>query len=665
MHRSIKTLSLVLLGILGCEAPPADNVATASGALLTLPDDFGPGRTASPHAGIVGRGFNRRIPITRLEFKPGFIGSGAGWSEHLATDRGLCTEFAGGVTGPSSAGYTVETRATMVKGSASFSRVSNGGVAASGQGNIVLPVEGIPIPVGVNIDDGFSFDMAENASFNTTNATLYAIARGPIIRGSGAPRLRQAIIDSLSAVPASQRAAEFFGKCGDSYLDQVRLGGMMAIDVSIFSADAELVVSLRGKVERGLNLASLGDGQTVAADAGALESLLQSLGISGTVSANGSSEVRIEGKLATVTLRVRSMGPTLPDNLTLDQALDLAKNWGGYVAGQPRFTDLAVMGATLALYAGVDNSNALGVSLPPFVDDGSYNLLMGELNRYFVNHYAKMMNFGFMEMKYNPTDADANAEIWYIDQNHPLPSLTTVQDNRKAALVNAFAVSQAQQCIMALPPVSPTSAYNSCMVQERLGASAKRRFGRVTGILGIGVLTLPTIDVIGLGYGTYPTLNERRGVVKILKTWDDFKKPLAEIGIKVEVEESEDSSACEVFNDGGSVLLRSGPGDDLNPLTGSKCWFGVWRGLDVALRPRWSARASWANRSEGWVSGWPAPTPTRSFPNELPGTATADKELSKWVGKSLTSVELEGPLSNENDFVFETQTRPLSFALDL
>lgn len=664
------------------DGEPSESLQGAQQDLIITGPTLPPFPTPKPHEGIVGRGYSRRAPVTRLEFKAAPYFNGGGWREFLATDRGPCVEFSSGVPAPTLGAFTTEVFATMIEGRKSFSLSASGGVKATTSLDVVLPVEGIPVPVGAGDDVDLAVDMVQSASFNTANATLYAVARGPRVRGSGAPRLRQAVVDELLQLPASSRARAFFAKCGESYLDDVTLGGFLAIDISLSSSSSTGAVNARAELERRLNLGLQNNETPQASNADVLLSLLDSLGVSLDASANGTMDVTVNNEQMKLTLRVRSMGPVLPANLTVFDAWSLAADWGAYLQAHP--ADLAVMGATPKLYATVDNTSALGISLPAFILDSGYNGLMAELNTYFLTHYTKLLHFSFMQ-RVRDTNGDspsANREIWVFSSTDPLPTLAEVQKARVDALVNMFAVSQAQQCLLNVPPASPTTEYSRCMTQTRLntGAGALGRFNlpiqdlegalqtRDTQMAQRAALGLSTsVNVITLGPGDYPRVHDRRGEVVIGNTYNDFHLPLKDAGIGVDVVTQEQSAeGCLLTRRDGDAHFVSGRTDDGNWLTDSMCTFTIWPSLPQFLR------SGWRVTSAVWLKTGPAntgfPQTTVSHPaNSVTGTVKVDHELSSEVGARLDSVRFEGPLSlpGSNEMAFTIPARKIDFALDL
>jgi hypothetical protein len=667
--------------------PVADGVSGAEEVQTTSQDIvLGPTiptfPTPKPYEGIVGRGYTRRAPVTRLEFKSAPIFYGGGWREYLATDRGPCVEFSSGVPAPTTSAFTTEVLATMVEGRRSFSFASSGGVKATTSLDVVIPVEGIPVPVGAGDDVDLAVDMVQTASFNTANATMYAVARGPRVRGSGAPRLRQAVVDELMALPVSSRARAFFARCGETYLDDVTLGGFIAIDISLSSSTATGAVNARAELERRLNLGFQSNETPQASNGDVLLSLLESLGVSLDASANSTMNVTVNNEQMQLTLRVRSMGPTLPANLTVFDAYALVSDWGGFLQSRPN--DLAVMGATPKLYATVDNTSALGISLPAFILDSGYNALMAELNSYFLTHYTKLLHFSFMQ-RVRDTNGDnmtANGKIWVFSSTDPLPSLAEVQKARVDALVNMFAVSQAQQCLLNVPPASPTTEYSRCMNQTKLntGAGALGRFvlpiqDLATALSERDTLTArqaalgqsTTVNVITLGPGDYPRVHDRRGEVVIGNTFADFFEPLDDAGISVGVttqERSEQGCVIESFK--GDAHFVSGRSDDGNWLTDSMCTFSLWPSFSLFLRDGWRLRTALWDEEGAFNVGFPLTTATHPL-NSISGQVKVDHELEPWVGVRLDSVRLTGPLSlpGSNEMAFTVPGRLIDFAMEL
>lgn len=679
---AVLTTLATACGPVADSGPGADNLQEAGQDLIITSPTFPTFPTPKPHEGIVGRGYSRRAPVTRLEFKAAPYFYGGGWREFLATDRGPCVEFSSGVPAPTLGAFATEVFATMVEGRKSFSFASSGGVKATTALDVVLPVEGIPVPVGAGDDVDLAVDMVQTASFNTANATLYAIARGPLVKGSGAPRLRQAVVDELMALPVSSRARAFFAKCGESYLDDVTLGGFIAIDISLSSSSATGAVNARAELERRLNL-GLQNNETPQASSGdALLSLLESFGVSLDASANSTMNVTVNNEQMQLTLRTRSLGPVLPANLTVFDAWSLVADWGGYLQSRPG--DLAVMAATPKLYATVDNTSALGISLPAFILDSGYNALMAELNSYFLTHYTKLLHFSFMQRvrDANGDNMTANNAIWVFSSTDPLPTLAQVQKARVDALVNMFAVSQAQQCLLNVPPASPTTEYSRCMNQTKLntGAGALGRFvlpiqDLETALSQRDALTAQqaalgqstTVNVITLGPGSYPRVHDRRGEVVITNTYFDFFTPLRDAGISVGlVTQEQSSSGCLIARTSNDVHFISGRTDDGNWFTDSLCTYTLWPSLPDVLRSGWRVAGA------RWLASGPAnqgfPQTLVSFPNNsVSGQVKVDHELSSEVGAQLDSVRFAGPLSlpGSNEMAFSVPSRKIDFALDL
>jgi hypothetical protein len=525
--------------------------------------------------------------------------------------------------------------------------------------------------------------MVQNATFNTANATVYAIAKGPIVRGSGAPKLRQAIVNELMALPASSRARAFFAKCGESYLDDVTLGAFLAVDISLTARSAAGAVNAKAELERRLNLGLQNNETPVEQASGdVLGALLDSFGVSLDAAANGSVNVVVNGESMKLTLRVRTRGPLLPEDLNVFDAVGLMSDWGAYVKAHS--ADLAIMSATPKLYATVDNTSALGISLPAFITETGYNALMGELNTYFISHYTKLLHFSFMERERGLTgdNATENAKLWVFSSTDPLPTLTQVRKARVDALVNMFAVSQAQQCLLNVPPASPTTEYSRCMNQTRLdtGAGALGRFKLPISELEVALADRDAqtaqlaaqgfstqVNVINLGHGSYPRVHARRGEVILLNTHDDFYVPLenASVSIGLVTQETSDKG-CHIEKKDGNVHFVSGLTDDGNWLTDSMCTFTLWPSLPDVLRDGWQLR------SARWLATGPAnqgfPQTTVSFPtNSVSGQVRVDHELSSPVGAMLDSVRFAGPLAlpGSNEMAFFLPDQKVKLALDL
>jgi hypothetical protein len=608
---------------------------------------------------------------------------GGGWSEGLATDRALCVEFASGVPAPTVADFTTEVFATMIEGKRSFSFAAAGGAGINTALDVVVPIEGIPVPIGGGDTGEFSVDMVQNATFNTANATVYAIATGPIVRGSGAPKLRQAIVNELTALPVSSRARAFFARCGESYLDDVTLGAFLAVDISLKAKTAAGAINAKAELKRRLNLGLQNNETPVEQASGdVLTALLESFGVSLDASANGSMNVSVNGEEMTLTLRVRTRGPLLPENLSVFDATGLMSDWGAYVKAHP--ADLAIMAATPKLYATVDNTTPLGISLPAYITESGYNALMAELNTYFLSHYTKLLHFSFMERERGLTgdNATENAKLWVFSSTDPLPTLSAVRKARVDALVNMFAVSQAQQCLLNVPPASPTTEYSRCMNQTRLdtGAGALGRFKLPIAELEIALSDRDSqtaqlaaqgfstqVNVINLGHGSYPRVHPRRGDFTLLNTYNDFFVPLRDAGVSIGLVTQEQSiRGCHIENLSGNVHFVSGRTDDGNWLTDSMCTFTLWPSLPDVLRDGWRVR------SARWLASGPAnegfPQTTVSFPtNSVSGQVKVDHELSSPVGAHLDSVRFEGPLAlpGSNEMAFFLPNLKVELALDL
>src|SRR4029079_411748 len=110
----------------------------------------------------------------RLDFKPGLaVGSAitqGGWGEQLASDRALCVQFQNGVPPVSMASpFAVTSRATVIKGAASFAFSQTANASANLDANVPVPVDGVPIPVTATSNTAFGLQLSANGSFNTAN----------------------------------------------------------------------------------------------------------------------------------------------------------------------------------------------------------------------------------------------------------------------------------------------------------------------------------------------------------------------------------------------------------------------------------------------------------------------------------------------------------------
>lgn len=613
---------------------------------LPLPD---------PTLGLVGRGFNRRAPLSRLAFDGSYLG--AGWYDAGASDRAQCVDFSGGIVKPSAtAPMRVSTRTLMVDNKVKFLEASTFSGGQAGDASVVLPLEGVPVPVGATVDRTIGSESRTDISAETINFSIIAKATvTETLRGSGNATIRAAVINDVNAAPDKRKA--FFAKCGDRYLDSLTMGGAIALDFSLFTADATVFRKLKAKVNDSLHLGisgatgSEGAGADDAASV-AIGDLLRILGVSGTNKVDVDSSFTFEGKSVTLRINVRSLGPTIDtSNLSIDQALQIAGGWGARIQSKP--AERAVLGAVEKAYTTTTNSSQLAGALPGELD-AAFPLLMGQVKDYYLTHYMVLNAFGDLERDLVITPSSSWTESWF----DAIPSTTSISNARRTALQNAFANARAMECLVEVAPGSATSVYNACLVQSVVGDTSSgsllgSKFRRLSRNIPSFASSTINVSTVGHGLGVYPAIPRRRARLAITSTYDEFFVPLKNKGITSPVTYQEDktSGACDTQNISGKIVFRSGPLDDGDWFTGSKCDWSAFSGLGISLKPGWSVSdASWGDANSGSNPG-----SYRSVPSggRVEGKVTAEKWLSTYSGWQLLSVKATGPvdISAENLFL--------------
>ncbi len=661
--RSSLSLLLLVSSLTACTQPIGDaEQTTQSEDELILTPTFPTLTFADPTKGLVGRGYNRRAPLSRLRFNSAPVTMGGGWSEVAATDRAQCVDFSGGIVAPSATPpMRVSTRTLLVDSRAKFLEASTFSGGQTGEANVVLPIEGIPVPVGATLDRTIGSESRTDVSAETVDLTLIAkaVVLDPI-RGSGNATIRTAVINDVNAFPAgSARKNAFFAKCGDRYLDSLTMGGAIAIDVSLFMADATVFRKLKAKVNDSMNLGLGGasGAEGAAADANgadALAALLDVLSVSGSSNVNADSSFTFEGKTGTLRMNVRTLGPVLDTtNLTIDQAIQIVSGWGSRIQTKP--AERAVLGAVQKTYSTTTNASLLSGSLPGELDV-AYATMMEQVREYYLTHYMVLNAFGDLERDLVVTPIAERAEAWF----DTIPSNTTITTARRTALQHAFANARAMECLVEIAPGSATSVYTACLTQAVVGDTSTSstlgsKFPRlVRNIPSFGTSTI-NVGTVGHGLGLYPAIPRRRARLAITSTFADFHQPLAAEGINSPVGTQEDklSNACNIANIDGRVVFRSGPADDGDWLTGSRCDWSAFNGLGARLRTGWTVRGTYAKRVSGSNPGgyWDAPGAFDTV-GAIEGTVKAEKWLSTWSGVQLLNVEATGPIAIEQANLF-------------
>lgn len=617
----------------------AQDLLTFPGLTLPLPD---------PSLGLVGRGFNRRAPLSRLAFDNSF---GGGWFDAGASDRAQCVDFSGGIIKPSAtAPMRVATRTLMVDNKFKFLEASTFSAAQAGDASVILPIEGVPVPVGATADHTVGSESRTDISAETINFSVIAKASlTETLRGSGNATIRSAVIDDVNAAPDKRKA--FFAKCGDRYLDSLTLGGAIAIDFSLFTADATVFRKLKAKVNDSLHLGlggatgSDGAGSDDAASV-AIGDLLKILNVTSTNKVDVDSSFTFEGKSVTLRVNVRSLGPTIDTtNLTIEQALQLVGGWGARIQSKP--AERAVLGAVEKAYTTTTNASQLAGALPGELDV-AYSTLMGQVKSYYLTHYMVLNAFGDLERDLVITPSSSWTESWFDS----IPSNTAISNARRTALQNTFANARAMECLVEVAPGSATSVYNACLVQPVVGDTSSgsllgSKFCRLAkNIPSFGSSTI-NVAVVGNGLGAYPAIPRRRARLAITSTYAEFFSPLNARGITSPVTLREDSlsNACDTENIDGKIVFRSGPVDDGNWLTGSKCEWSAFAGLGISLKPGWTVRGTYNAVTSGANPGSYRDAPgTFGTEGAVEGTVKAEKWLSTYAGVQLQSVSAVGPI---------------------
>lgn len=620
-----------------------------------------------PNQGIVGRGFNRRVPTSRVYFVDTIL-AGGGWKEAAAPDRAQCVEFPSGIASPNVA-MNVTQKATLVNSSSRLERAASFGLGNKVDASVVIPLEGVPLPVGANLDRSVSGETLVNSSSSSVNISLYSVARiaDPLgIRGVGGARLRTAVLDDINALPAAERRSAFFAKCGDRYLDQVVTGGALAIDIAITAKDSKTSASLEAKVRDSVGINSVtGSNENIADDA--LSALLELLKIRVDNSLDADASFSLDGQTGTVRISLRSLGPVIDTSaMTIGQALALFEGWKARVQNSP--SERAVISATGKVYNTVDNAASVSSFLPGPIDI-AYQTLATQVKGYYLANYGALSNFTAFEKDMSEMTASERAEKWFDDVSGFTPPV--VSSARRAALRNAFADAQALECLVTVSPGSGTSAYNACMTQQVLDTGTttspvKLRFPRLSRAINAGSGTI-NVASVGTGLGTYPALPRLREVIDFPDTFTTLRPALALRGLTAPLVEFNDTSerACVVENNGGKMVFISGRTDDLNPLTSSVCRWSLFRGLN--LKPGWSVSAIYTSTkaSQNHLHATPGLTTARlDSPTALVGDLKVDHEWLNVAGIVLDTVSFEGPLPANGWFGTPEATDELSLALE-
>jgi hypothetical protein len=651
---SLAALTSVLAispSLVGCSGAPEDaSIESGEDSLTSLQLVVG----GDPTRGLVGRGFNRRAPLSRLSFVSSlFSGS---WTEVGATDRAQCVDFSSGVIAPTTTSMRTRASISILDTKEKLLAAASFDGAQTGDASVLLPLEGIPVNVGTTTNRTVSAETVTEIATDKVNVSLIASATlTDTLRGSGNATIRSAVINDINSMPAADRRSAFFAKCGDRYLDNVNLGGALAIDLSFTSQNSQVLGKLKARVNDSLSLgaggASSSTSSTAPADAiGSLVSLFTNLGISTNTVVNAQTEVSIaEGKV-TLTVNVRSLGPSIDlSNMTFQQLFDIAAALPSRVANRP--AERAVLGAVLKSYSTATNVSQISASLPGEIDV-SYPTTMAAVRANYLTHYAALNRFTELERHMVLAAPNQLSELWY----DALPSLTTVQNGRRTALINAFANAQAMECLVKVVPGSATSAYNACLVQPVLGDTSATgvmgsKFRRTAS--GLPSFGSSTVNVITVGQGSYTAIPRRKLTFKIASTFAEFFRPMNAAGVTSPNTLREDrlADACNAVSVDGKLVFRSGPADDGDWLTGSRCDWSAFEGLETKKETGWSFAGKYAKHDVGANSVTPAGayrTAPGNFSDSLgpiSGRVAAEKWLATWSGVRLTEVVATGPLN--------------------